>query len=324
MTGGGGSVFETTGNQGQMASALHAGIETIDLQQTVTFELYKQIVLPVDGFVFWAKASLLAPGAVNPDYSLIVQAQGSLHHTTVNRQDPDESFSVHRMVFTSLQEVNNLGKTDPDYLYLATTDGEQYAFSTRSGWYRQSGLYHYSGDAVYPTLSTQILNDPNELGQEQIVSNSLPIWLNLNQLFPVYPGYLLPDNLKPPYAVIDIGEDDTSPMQSAPFWDNAGNRWQLTRDRVRVVTYGIRNNAILDWIDSVQNFALNNPEMFGIMNSPVPRDAKRGQIEINTIAQKKVIVFEVNYYQTRVNSLAQQLIKSAFLSGVYIQPEIVV
>ena len=62
--------------------------------------------------------------------------------------------------------------------------------------------------------------------------------------------------------------------------------------------------------------------MFGIMNSPVPKDAKRGQIEINTIAQKKVIVFEVNYYQTRVNSLAQQLIKSAFLSGVYVQPEI--
>jgi hypothetical protein len=324
MTGGGASIIETTGNQGQMSSALQAGIETLDLQQTVVFELYKQIVLPVDGFVFWTKASLLAPGTVNPNYSLIVEAKGSLHHTTINRQDPDESFSVHRMVFTSLQPINNLGATDPEYLYLATTDGEQYAFSTRSGWYRQSGLYHYSGDAVYPTLSTQILNDPNELGQEKIVSNSLPIWLKLNQLFPVYPGYLLPDNLNPPYAVIDIGEDDTYPMQSAPFWDRLGNRWQLTRDRVRVVTYGIRNNMILDWMDSVQNFALNNPEMFGIMNSPVPKDAKRGQIEINTIAQKKVIVFEVNYYQTRVNSLAQQLIKSAFLSGVYVQPEIVV
>jgi hypothetical protein len=317
MTGGGGSIFETTGNQGQMASTLRAGLETLDLQQTVTFVLYKRIVLPIDGFVFWAEASLLAPGSVDSSYSLIIEAKGSLHHTTTNRQDPEESFSVHRMVFTSLQEINNLSDISPDYIYLATTDKEQYAFSVRSGWYQQAGLYHYSGDAVYSSLASQILKDPNSLGQSQIVSNSLPIWLQLNQLFPIFPSFLVPDNLEPPYAVVDIRENDTRPLQSNPYWDRSGNRWQLTKDDVVVTTFGVRNDMILDWIDSVQNYALRNPDVFGIMNSPVPRDAKRGQVEIGAIAQKKVITFEVNYYQTRMNSLSQQIIRSAFVKNIY-------
>jgi len=319
-TSGGGSIFETTGNQGQMSSTLRAGLETLDLQQTVTFVLYKRIVLPVDGFVFWVEAALLAPGSYDSSFSLQFEAKGSLHHTTTNRQDPDESFSVHRMVFTSLQPINDLAEMSPEYIYLATTDGEQYAFSTRSSWYRQSGLYHYSGDAVYSTLASQILNDPNSLAQAQVVSNSLPVWLTLNQLFPIYPSYLVPDNLNPPYAVVHIDENSTSPMQANPYWDADGNRWQLAKDSVLVTTFGIRNDMILDWIDSVQNYALNNPQIFGIMNSPVPRDGKRGQVEINAIAQKKSIVFDVNYYQSRMNSLSLQLIKSAFLKNVY--PEI--
>ena len=321
---GGGSIFETTGNQGQMASTLRAGLETLDLQQTITFELYKRVVLPVDGFVFWAKASLLVPGSYDASYSLMFEAQGSLHHTTVNRQDPDESFSVHRMVFTSLQPINDLAKIDPQYMYLATTAGEQYAFSTRSGWYKQAGLYHYSGDAVYASLASQILNDINDLGQERIVSNSLPIWLKQNQFFPIYPSYLVPDNLEPPYAVVDINEDSTSPLQSAPFWDRQGNRWQLAKDSVRIVTYGVRNNMIMDWIDSVQTYALNYPEVFGIMNSPIPKDAKRGQTEISTIAQKKAILFDVNYYQSRMNSLSQQIIQSAFIEEFYAPAPIVI
>jgi hypothetical protein len=50
------------------------------------------------------------------------------------------------------------------------------------------------------------------------------------------------------------------------------------------------------------------------MNSPIPKDAKRGQVEIGAIAQKKAIVFEVDYYQSRMNSISQQLITSAFLT----------
>lgn len=314
MASGGASIDETVGNQGQMSQALAAGLQTIDLNQTVTFDLYKRIVLPVDGFVFWARASLLAPGSVDPSFSLTIEAQGSLHHTTTNRQDPEESFSVHRMVFTTTQPINNLGEISPDYLYLAQTDNEQYSFSTRSGWYQQAGLYHYSGDAVYSSLASQIIDDPDQLGQLQVVSNSLPVWLTLGQLFPIYPSYLVPDNLEPPYAVVHIDEESTNPFQAGPYFDAQGNRWQLTHDHVLVTTFGIRNDMILDWIDSVQSYALKNPGVIGVMNSPIPKDAKRGQVEIGAIAQKKAIVFEVDYYQSRMNSISQQLITSAFLT----------
>lgn len=316
MAGGGASVSEVTGNQGQMADVLASGLRVLDLQQTVVFTLYKRVVLPIDGFVFWAKASILAPGTVDPRYSLIIDAEGSLHHTTTNRQDPTESFSVHRMVFTTTQEISHLSDIAPGYLYLATTDKERYAFSNRSSFYKQAGLNHYSGDAVYPSLASQIIDTPEQFLQSQVVSNSLPIWLQLNQLFPVYPSYLIPDNLQPPYAAISIDENSTTTLQSMPYFDSSGTRWQLTKDRVEVTTYGVRNDRILDWIDSVQAFCLNNPQIAGIMNSPIPRDGKRTQVEISAIAQKKVIEFDINYYQSRVNSLAIQLIRSAFITEV--------
>ena len=317
---GGASVAETTGNQGQMAAALNQGLNAIDLNQTVTFTLYRRLVLPADGFVFWVRADLVAPAALPAGQTapaLNFQAQGSLHHTTINNQDPDESFSNHRMTFTAKQPVNDLSATLPDMMYLAETDGERYAFSTRSMWYRQAGLYHYSGDAVYPALASQIINSAEELNlRDVVVSNSLPIWLGFNQLFPIYPSLLVPDNLYPPYGVVNIDEEDTSPIQANPIIDSTGSRWQLVRDRVRIVTYGIRNDDISDWIAMVQDYALAHPNIIGVMNSPIAKDAKRGQVEINTIAQKKSIIFEVNYYQARIRDVARQLITRAFISEI--------
>lgn len=319
-----------------MRSALDAGLDVVDLNQTVTWTQYRRVVLPADGFVFWVRAVILSPGAqvnsfvvnsVTPNQAPAsipaptFEAQGSLHHTTINRQDADESFSVNRMIFTSKTPVNDLNEIAPDTLYLATTNGQRFAFSSRSMWYRQAGLYHYSGDAVYPALETQIIDYPNQLNQRDVVvSNSLPIWLGLNQFFPIYPSFLVPDNIRPPYASVHIGEDDTYPMQSAAMHDSTGTRWQLARDVVRVTTYGVRNDTVMDWLDAVNLYTLGNPDVLGIMNSPVPRDAKRGQTEISTLAQKKVITFEANYYQSRVRTLARQLITKALIEDFIVPP----
>lgn len=336
----GGSVAETLGNQGQLRGLLARGLDNLDQDQTVTWTLYKRVVLPADGFVFWVRAVTLSPSAVvnsspvnsfAPNQGPVVTqlaptftAQGSLHHTTVNRQDADESFSVNRMIFTSKQPVNDLNEVAPDSLYLATTNGQRYAFSSRSMWYRQADLYHYSGDAVYPTLATQIIDWPQELNQRDVVvSNSLPIWLGLNKFFPVYPSYLVPDNLRPPYASVHIGEEDTSPLQSGATHDATGTRWQLAKDVVRVTTYGVRNDTIMDWLDYVNRYTLENPDVLGVMNSPVPRDAKRGQTEISTIAQKKVISFDASYYQSRVRDVSRQLIKKALLE-LFLAPDEVI
>lgn len=330
-----GLLDEVAPGQSQMMADLAAGLDTLDLNQTVTFTQYNRVVLPADGFVFWVKADILNYGAqpnsfgantTTPGAGTTVaapaatfQAQGSLHHTTVNRQDSDESFSVNRMIFTSKDEVNDLTDIAPTTMWLGETSGQRYAFSSRTMWYRQAGLYHYAGDAVYPALASQIIDNPAQLNlASAVVSNSLPVWLGFNSTWPVYPSYLVPDNLAPPYISVNIDEGDTHPLQSWPLYDGNGSRWQLTKDIVRITTYGMRNNDIMDWLDGVQQFTLDNPQTMGIMNSPIPRDAKRGQTEISAIAQKKVITFEVNYYQQRIRDYARKLITQAFLEDFII------
>lgn len=330
MSGGGASVAESTGTLAQMASALSAGLDAVDLEQTVTFTQYRRVVLPADGFVFWVRADLLSPSALlnttlinrnTPNQPALVTpvaptivARGSLHHTTVNKQDPDESFAINRMIFTSKDKVNDLTDIAPDSLYIAEQGNLKYCFSSRSMWYKQAALHHYSGDAIYPTLQSQIVDNPATLNlTDRVVSNSLPIWLGLNSLFPIYPELLVPDNVAPPYGVVNIGEQDTTALQAGPMRDGTGSRWQLAKDTVRIVTYGVRNDQIMDWLDTVSDYTLANPGIMGVMNSPLPKEAHRGQTEISAKAQKKVIVFEVSYYQNRIRDLALQLIKSAFL-----------
>ena len=307
------AISSSTGMGGQIAGPLAAGLNVIDQDQEVNFVLYYRRVLSLDGSVFWVNSALINENGQPTSFN----ARGSLHQTTQNTQDPDESMSVNRMVFTSLTEIDQLAAVAPDTLWMGFTDSQRYAFSTRSGWYKQAALYHYSGDAVYPPFDTQIIDNMDNLDLTNVVvSNSLPIWLTLNSLFPVYPSYLIPDNTVPPYASVHIGEDDTTPMTAGATHDSTGTRLQLAKDRVRIATYGVRNDTVMDFLDLVQAYALANPDKMGVMNIPVPVDAKRGQVEIGTLAQKKFINFEVNYYQHRLNNLTRQLILTSLFGPI--------
>lgn len=333
------SVDEVTGAPSQMGQALSAGLDVIDLNQTVTFTAYRRVVLPADGFVFWVKADMLSPSALpnttalnrfTPNQARVqvapaetFVAQGSLHQTTVNKQGEDDSGATNRMVFTSKSQVEHLNDINPDVLYMARVGELRFTFSTSNMRYQQAGLWHYSGDAVYPAFMSQVIEYPEQLNSlDIVVSNSLPIWLTFNQAFPVYPSYLVPDNVRPPYAAVQIGDDSTHAMTSGATHDRNGSRWQLVRDTVRVTTYGVRNYAILDWLDSITSYTLANPDVMGVMNTPVVRDAKRGQVEISALAQKKVITFEVNYYQARIRELSRQLITSAFLDEFIVPADV--
>lgn len=310
-----------------MATALAQGLDTLDLKQSVTFQLYVRKVLPADGFVFWVLASVLSPP---PDvgglpYELTVE--GSLHHATVNTQSEDENFSTHKIIFTAKSPVNDLAAMAPNMLYMATVDGNKYAFSARSSFYRQADLYHYSGDAVYPSLADMVVDNIDDLDlTNRVISNSLPIWLlftnsadsTFTNTFPIYPSYLLPDNLFPPYASIDIDPSQIAAIGAGKFIDKNGDRYQLTTEKVEVSLFGVRNDEALDWMDAVVQYGLDHADTFGVQNSPIMRDAKRGQVEISALAQKKNITFQVNYYQTRLNALTLKYILSAFVGNFYI------
>lgn len=311
----------------ELAASLAAGVDVISQGAEITFVPYVKLVLPLDGYVFWVKAQLLGPTAVpavsplagfqinQPRRAIVVPepftARGSLHLTTVNQQDPDESNSVNRVVFTSLTEVDDLNTIAPDTMYIATQGQFRFAFSQRR-FYQQANLYHYAGDAVYPVLESQIIDSLEGFDtQNVIVSNSLPIWLALNAFMPMYPSFLVNDNIRPPYAAVHIPEEATRALQAAPFIDRTGSHWQLVADRVRITMYGLRNFNALDFQDYVFAASLANPGLFGIMDAPVIRDVKRTQVEISAIAQKKSFEVEVSYYQQRIRNDARQLILSA-------------
>ena len=211
--------------QQPIAAALAAGVGIISDQQEVTFTKYVRVVLPLDGYVFWVRADqltqsgLFGAGVFNGPLfdqqdeigtgANELTVKGSIHYMTQNVQDSDANYSGNRMVFTSLNEIEDLSEIAPNVYYFGEFDGKRFHFSSRSPYYQQSGLYHYVGSAVYSTMDTQIIDDPRMLDTRNvIVSNSLPLWLRLNKYCPVFPAFLVPDNLPPRtarLARLDIG-----------------------------------------------------------------------------------------------------------------------
>ena len=55
---------------------------------------------------------------------------------------------------------------------------------------------------------------------------------------------------------------------------------------MKVTLYGLRNFNALDFMDAVEGYTLSGGT-FGLMNAPIVKDAKRTQVEFNTLAQKK-------------------------------------
>ena len=171
-------------------------------------------------------------------------------------------------------------------------------------------------------METQVVDDPRSLNtRDVVVSNSLPLWLALNGYQPatggfgnpgltLYPSFLLPTNLAPPYAAVHIPPENTRALTGAPRISRDSSHTQLCADVVKITMFGMRNFNALDFLDCVLQRSLDYDE-FGIMNMPVVRDEKRTQSELNAIAQKKSLTFEISYYQNRMNDIARQLILSA-------------
>lgn len=268
------------------------------------------------------------------------KALGSLHYLTDSRQSDDANYAANRVVFTSQEPLQDMNSIGPNLMYIGTFDSPnaqtpgqprgttpiRFAFSSRGSFYRQTDLYHYTGYAVYPMQATQIIDDPGLLRPNKvIVSNSLPFWLGLSgyaPLWPVpvvmpllqfYPSMLVPDNLSPPYVSVRIDPSGTESDQSQPFLSSMTDGWQLAHDRVALTIYGANNEVAQDLFQSILQYSYDT-ENFGIMNMPVIRDEKEGQNELNTLAQKKTINFDVSYNQTRVRNIARQLIESCLVT----------
>jgi hypothetical protein len=332
------SATEAAQAKSQLASGLAQGVQTLSGNEQVTFTLYVKLVLPLDGYVFWVNANLLTDSAIYnaSQYNRLeldkytfsippkqITASGSFHLAQELHQLEDRTTTYNHIIFTSIQPIQEFNLVNPNLIYIAKYENNTFAFSRRDNFYKQADLYHYRGDALYSIMNTQVIDTMTGFDtQSPIVSNSLPIWLTLNQFFPMYPSYLVAQNLPPPYAAVEITANETEALGQFPIINNVipsiGNPTQstynqLTTDTVKISMFGIRNNEALNFAEYVYQYSMNTDNI-GLMNMPIIQDEKVTQPELGIIAMKKTITFKVSYYQNTVNNVALKYIQSAFCS----------
>lgn len=310
-----------------LAGMLKAGVRTISNNQEITFHLYRQYVLPIDGMVYWIR---------DPDTAITVQ--GSLHVTNEQQQRPSESYAVNTVIFTSLEVVSRFQDIDPSTLWVCEYDELLFAFNRRTMRYKQAELNHYMGVAVLPTMKTQFLDSTAVIPSSKILSNSIPIWLSLTGPLSVLPGnddkilmypeYLVAENQVPPYVAVEILEtSNVEPMpRRAAFEviDASGNTTyherysQLKRDRVLLHLYGFDDDRVMTYIDYLMTFFQNQGSVtMGLLDGPLMKDVPILQSEYNIRGQKKTIEFEVSYQTVKALQYAITLI-------VHAQPNFIV
>lgn len=309
------SIAESVGSQSQLANGLAAGINTLSLNQSVQFTQYTKSSLPTDGFVFYVNTGV------------VTTVQGSLHYATDRQQNEDETIDVNRVVFTGLSQIDAFNQAAPDDLFIGTFNGTRFSFSARGSLYEQANLYHYLGNAVYPALASQLIDSAADLPSSPIVSNSLPIWLSQNSFAPVYPSYLVPANVVPPYITAHVESSQTEAPSfpiyqwpgtvvpdsgASPLHDLASS--QLALDRVRLTLYGFNNQTAIQYFVSLIEYS--RTDAFGFRNSPAIKDEKRTQVEMAVIAMKKTIDIEAWYYQGTTDAIARRLILQAGFSSI--------
>lgn len=313
---------EVMGAKTSFAADAATGVQVLSEMGTKVFDLYTRVVLPLDGYVFWVKSA---------DPATSITVQGSFHYDTEFRQDETNNYAASRCVFTALSEVNDLRDIAPGTAYICTEGNMKFAFSSRGYFYKTADLYHYRGYATYNDVLNQVVeNGTDLLAADVIVSNSLPIWLAFNTYTAAYrfttagvtlfPSFLVPDNEPPPFASVNVIPESTQAIGGAPRLLSAPvtvppspglYHSQLVQERVKVTFYGLRNQAVLQFIDFVNQYTEDTRGVLGIMNQPTVRDEHRTQSELRVLGQKKSIEFQVNYYQSTAFDIAQQLINEA-------------
>ncbi|EPX9820316.1 hypothetical protein ACW6MV_001781 [Escherichia coli] len=202
----------------QLSSVLKSAVETISSDQEITFRLYVRQVLPLDGFVYWVNAEIISCDELcrlNIESPTRLKIKGSLHRQVIAIQDESVSKDVNNIIFTPVQQVDDFNVENPDAIYLGEYGGVQFAFSRMESRYQQSGIFHYRGMAILPTMRSQIIDCEEDISDEQIISNSIPIWLQMKDAATVYPSYLVPQNLRPPYIAVDVRNSIPLPATNA-------------------------------------------------------------------------------------------------------------
>ena len=305
------TVFEGAEQGPSLSPALTAGLRTLSEEAVIPFGCYIRYVLPLDGYVYWLRTQTFT-------------IMGSVHVTAEKQQNEDESPSVNRVVFTTKDDVGFFNEVGPEQILVGEVAGVRFSFSRSGPRYKQSGIWNYFGTAVYPALTSQLVDVGSQLNQSTlVVSNSLPAWLQLVHYDPIwiscgignpgitlYPSYAVPPNLSPPYGSVHIEPSQTLGLQASPAFSPRSSQSQLASDRVRITLYGLTNDQAMQFVNIINDYS-ENTGGFGMMDVFIVRDAKRTQPEMGILAMKKTIEMTVSYNQWVMRDIGRQLILSA-------------
>jgi hypothetical protein len=290
-----------------ISGLLQDGLRVLSANQVIPFKRYVRKILPLDGFVFWINADEYP----SPDAGTIC-VEGSLHVSVNQEMREDENIAISQVVFTTQTEIERFTDIDSNTLWIGCFNGTRFSFTRRGKYYRNARTYHYVGDAIFPAMEPQIIEKLADIDvTKTVVSDSMPFWLQLETV-PVYPSYLVPTNLRPPYASVHIAQTDS--LQSAFTVDKVtGDLDNLAKDNVKMTLYGADNNKAFDFLNEIYISTFKD-ENFGLMATPTIQDEKRPQSDINAIAQKKTIDFIVSYHQSRVQLVGRRLLLEAAIT----------
>lgn len=310
-----------------MNTVFNDSLLAIPYNEPVTFRRYIRLVLPVDGFIFWIRQSLinLQSPALNgmalnelPDLTALddsLTVTGSLWYAANNQQENTQIHTVNNVFFTSSKKLDDFQDLGESQIWIGEIDGVRFSFNRAGNFFQKAGVWSYQGDSINPIMASQIIDNLADLKDEKIVNDSLPLFLSNNFGYRVYPAFRGSQNLKPPFISIDVME--TKPLQQRQSEESTERR-QWCLDTVKATCYGLSNNAVLDYMNSMIELGLTAVD-FGISNSLTAKKIDIPQSELNITANAKEVTFEVNYYQTRAHNIAQKLIESA-LCSVSINP----
>jgi hypothetical protein len=252
-----------------------------------------------------------------------VQVKGSFHYSSLINQDEDATFDSNTIIFSSLSEIQAFNQVGPDYLYIChyeppgNISGDlTFAFGSRGRLYEQADLYHYQGTALRSRHFNMIIDDVNNFNPTLTVSNSLPIWLNMPNYVPPYPGfvcplplypsYLVDDNLPPPFGSIHI--EGTECIELGSSFGPRLEQSQLVKERVRVHLYGADNLMANNFVAFVEQYSLDWMKL-GLSDSPAIKDIKLPASEFKILAMRKQIDFNINYRQWTIRDEYRQFIE---------------
>jgi len=291
----------------ELDNTLFEGYQQLSGNQKITFTRYVSKILPIDGWHFWVKAELL-DGETEPFNKVV---SGTLHQSVNQTQEATKSNAITSIILTVNQPIDLLKEVNQESMWLGEYDGSKFSFNIQNAFYDNANQFHYAGDAVYIENSDAFIDDINDLNlDDTVITNCIPLFIALNDQVQIYPAFLNPTNLKPPYATIEVKQ--TTGVAAGITFNEFDDSKLMQWDKVELSIFGLRKKQLSDFLKYLTTKQLET-EAFGIYWLPSIQNENIPQSEVNILTNKKVLSFDVNYVIEDIRNAATAFIENIFV-----------